>query len=358
MNNLKLSICIATLNRANFLADTLESIICQATDEVEIIILDGASTDNTREVVRRYQERFSRLRYFRQNTNMGVDHDFAEAVRLAQGEYCWLFSDDDLMKPGAITAALGGIKSQFALIIINAEVRNADLSAVLEPQRLSLEANRIYEPDETHCLLADVGNYLTFIGCVIIKRELWNERDKEKYYGSFFIHVGVIFQNPLPEKTLVVATPLISIRYGNALWLDKYFEVWMFKWPNLIWSFEQYPAEIRLRICRKEPWRRIRTLLLHRAKGTYKISAYLKWLEPRLDSFWTRAASKGIAYFPGRIANLIAFMYLSFYCPGSLELVDLINSPFYFCRLSQRRHVGSECQTRVTSTPGFQRNGL
>ena len=43
-----LSICIATYNRADFIGETLDSIIRQLTDEVEIVVVDGASTDATR----------------------------------------------------------------------------------------------------------------------------------------------------------------------------------------------------------------------------------------------------------------------------------------------------------------------
>src|SRR6266403_391920 len=197
MHKIKLSVCIATLNRGNLIGVTFESIIGQVTEQVEIVVLDGGSTDNTGEVVRRYQAAFPRLRYFPQSVNMGVDQDFAKAVDLSQGEYCWLFSDDDLMKPGAIQAVLDAIKGQYGLIIANAEVRNADLAKELELQRLPLSADRVYRSDESHQLLADVGDYLTFIGGVIIKRQLWNAREKQKYFGSFFVHAGVIFQSPL-----------------------------------------------------------------------------------------------------------------------------------------------------------------
>lgn len=333
MSDIRLSICIATRNRGTLIGATLESIICQATEQVEIVVLDGASTDSTGEVVRRHQAGFPRLRYFPQNVNMGVDQDFATTVELAQGEYCWLFSDDDLMKAGAIQAVLDAAAGQYGLIIANAEVRNIDLSRVLEPQRLPLKANRIYKSNESQHLLADAANYLTFIGCVIIKRQLWNAREREKYFGSFFVHAGVIFQSPIPQDTLVVAKPLISIRYGNAMWLDKYFEIWMFRWPELIWSFADFPDAVKLKVCRREPWRRLRTLLLHRAKGTYTIQTYRKWLERRLDSVWSRFKSRVIAYLPGRIANLLAILYFSALGerPGQpLELVDLRNSPFYY----------------------------
>jgi abequosyltransferase len=361
VNNIDLSFCIATRNRGTFIGATLETIICQATEQVEIVILDGASTDNTEEVVQRYRERFPRLHYYRQNVNLGVDHDFAEAVAMAHGEYCWLFTDDDLLKEGAIQAVLDAIKGQYGLIIANAEVQNADLSKVLQRQSLPLSEDRIYELGENDRLLAEVGNYLTFIGCVIIKRELWDARDKGKYFGSFFIHIGVIFQSPLPEDTLAIAKPLISIRYGNAMWLEKAFEIWMFKWPSLIWSFGHYPDAVKLQVCRKEPWRKIRTLLYHRANGNYTISAYRKWLEPRLESSWNRAASKAIAYLPGRIANLLVVIFLSLFCRRSgylLALADQVDSPFYFCRLRKRRPVVSERRSEMSLTPKSQGNDL
>jgi abequosyltransferase len=342
VNNISLSICIATHNRGTFIGATLESIICQATEQVEIVVLDGASTDNTGDVIRQYQERFPRLRYVRQNANMGVDHDFAEAVALAYGDYCWLFSDDDLFKPGAIRTVLTAIEGHYGLIIANAEVRNADLSKLLEPERLHMTADRTYKSNEGQRLLADVGNYLTFIGCVIIKRELWSAREKEKYFGSNFVHAGVIFQGPLPDGTLAIAKPLIAARYGNASWQRKHFEIWMFKWPNLIWSFADYPDSVKLQVCCREPWRRIGTLLHHRAKGTYTINGYIDWLEPRLESPWTRAVCKAIAYLPGRVANFLGLLYYGVFYHQSerrVVLADLMDSPFCFWRLrKQRRH--------------------
>lgn len=330
---------MATRNRGGFIGATLESIICQATDEVEIVVLDGASTDNTEEVIRRYQERIPRLRYFRQETNMGIDRDFAKAVALAHGEYCWLFCDDDLLKPGAIRVVLDAIKDGYALIIANGEVRNADLSKLLEPKRLPIKKNRIYKSSESQLLLSDTVDYLSFIGCVIIKRQLWDTREKEKYFGSCFIHVGIIFQQPLPGDALAIAEPLVSIRYANASWLGRYFEIWMFKWPNLIWSFADFPDAVKCQVCSKEPWRSPTTLLLFRAKGAYTKREYAEWLKPRLGSYWARVLSRVTAFFPGRAANLFFFIYFSiFRRPSSrlLILLDLANSPFCFWRMPGR----------------------
>ena len=344
MNQIKISICMATRNRGAFIGATLESIICQAGDQVEIVVLDGASTDNTGEIVRLYQERFPRLRYFRQEANMGIDRDFAKAVDLAHGDYCWLFCDDDLFKPGAIRVVLEAVKNDYALIIAESEIWNADMSQLLLPKRTVLKTNRVYRSNENDLLLADVGDYLSFIGGVIIKRQLWATREKEKYFGSCFIHMGIIFQRPLPGDALVISEPLISIRYGNASWLGKSFEIFMFNWPRLIWSFVDFPDSAKSRVCSKEPWRSFKTLLHLRAKGAYTKTEYRGLLEPRLESRWARLMSKACAYFPGRAANLLAFIYYSILSrPSSLPviLLDLKNSPFCFWRLSVRHRASS-----------------
>src|SRR5262245_4495007 len=102
----KLSICIGTFNRAEFLEATLQSIISQATSECEIVVSNNASTDDTDRVVAEYASRFGGLRYIKQGTNLGFDRNFDAAVETARGEYCWLFSDDDVMKPGALAGVL------------------------------------------------------------------------------------------------------------------------------------------------------------------------------------------------------------------------------------------------------------
>lgn len=335
-----LSICIATYNRGAFIGETLESILAQASDDVEIVVLDGGSTDNTGHVIRHYETSFPRLRWIRQDEKKGIDHDFAEAVRFAKGEYCWLFSDDDVLMPGAIKTVLAEMKKGYSVIIANSEVRDAKLSNLLESRKLAFVHDRIYPPQETEHLLLDCGRYMSFIGCVIIKKELWEKREKERYFGSYFVHVAVIFQSQLPEPALVIAKPIVSIRYGNAMWFAKYFEIWMFKWPNLIWSLPGYSDDVKRRVCPKEPWRNIARLFMHRAKGAYTISRYCEWLEPRLGSYWARSLSKAVAYLPGGIANFMGLVYYTMFSRNPARLLvraDMVNSPFYCWAWRKRR---------------------
>jgi len=93
----KLSICIPTYNRADYIGETLSSIISQSGDDIEIVIVDGASTDNTEGVVNEFQGRFENIHYHREKKNNGVDADLAKSVALAQGEYCWLMLSEFVM---------------------------------------------------------------------------------------------------------------------------------------------------------------------------------------------------------------------------------------------------------------------
>ena len=342
----KLSFCIPTLNRGSLIGRTLESVVSQATDEVEILIVDGGSNDNTKDVVSKFQRDFPSLRYVCSNaqnsdansvapSGAGFDRDCSLAVALAQGEYCWLFADDDVLKPGAIQKVLDATRDQYELIVVNAEVRSADLSQMLEASRVRLTADRVYTPTEWENLFADTAGYLSFVGGVVVKRQVWNARQQEPYMGTGFIHFGVLFQSPLHGNALVIAEPLIEIRYGDALYMrtSRYFEIWMFTWPNLIWSLPSLSESSKRRLCPREPWRDKKTLLHFRARGAFSTQEYDGWLKQRLDSRWDRLAARLIAGFPGSVLNFLAILryFLFGGMPGEC-LVDLVKSPFYFAR--------------------------
>ncbi len=94
---IKLSICIPTYNFADFIGETLQSIADQLDDRVEVVVVDGASTDNTGDVVRTFTNTYPNIRYHLLEEKGGIDVDMARSVELARGEFCWLFSSDDVM---------------------------------------------------------------------------------------------------------------------------------------------------------------------------------------------------------------------------------------------------------------------
>jgi len=328
--SIKLSICIATRNRGGFIGETLESIAAQCTSAVEIVVLDGASSDNTEQVVRALQETVPTLRYFRQEKNGGVDRDYDAVVGLALGDYCWLMSDDDLLMHGAVDTVLRAIEHSYSLIVVNTEIRTFDFSELIDGNRLNLFDDRIYSTSQFAALFEDISGHLGYIGAVVIRRDLWEARAREPYYGSYFIHVGVIFQMTLPHDTLVISQPLISIRFGNTQWRPKEFEIRMIRWTELVSSLSAVPPSVRVHCYRSDPWRSVKSLMFYRAKGTYDLNDYRRWIKPRLASHWDRAKACAVACFPGPLANLIGLIYCSFeYHDSAIHYLDMKASRFF-----------------------------
>lgn len=310
MNPPLLSICIATYNRVEFIGETLDSIIPQLTDEVEIVVVDGASTDATRTVMERYAADCPRLRYVRLPEKGGVDQDFCKTVEYALGEYCWLFSDDDLFKPGAVRRVLDELRNGRCLVIVNAEVMDHDFSTLLQPSMFDNREDEIYGADELEELFRRIVPGISFIGCVVIRRETWLERNHACYFGTEFIHVGVIFQEPLPGSACVISQPYISIRYGNAQWTSRSFEVFMVKWPHIIWSLDRISAQAKRKRVKPEPWRRLKTLRFYRAVGSYSRDMYEKIIAPSNASGPWKLAALAISLLPQPACNAYMLWYL------------------------------------------------
>ena len=302
----QLSICIATYNRAAFIGETLESIIPQLTDEVEIVIVDGASTDNTEDVVRSYLSRDERIRYERLPVKGGVDQDFCLVVEHARGRYCWLFPDDDLLRPTAVQTVLAKIREGFSLIVVNAQAKTPDFSETLIERFLAIDADVAIRPGDMDQLFERTASYLSFIGGVVIFRSLWLERDVKTYWGTEFVHVGVIFQAPLPGPALLVAEPLITIRYGNAQWTSRTFSIWMMKWPQLLWSFPTVSARAKQLVMPREPWRNLKEILYYRAIGAFGFKEFVALSQQNVSTWWWKLGALCIALLPGIVVNRVS----------------------------------------------------
>jgi glycosyltransferase involved in cell wall biosynthesis len=323
----RLSICIATLNRGAFIGETLDSIVRQLRDNTEVVIVDGASKDNTAEIVGRYAQSDPRVRYVRLPVNSGVDQDYDKAVDHARGEYCWLMTDDDLLKPGAVDRVLGALDGRAELVVVNTEVRTVDFRGALRDALIANTQDVEYSSADADRLFIDTAHALSFIGCVVVLRSFWLSRDRVPYYGSLFIHVGVIFQGPTP-RARVIREPLISIRYGNAMWTPRGFEIWMFKWPSLVWSFRSVSSSAKSCICAREPWRQLRKLWLYRSIGGYGRGEYQRYLAGTPMTWFMRLLSRGIANIPMIFANMVSSLYCGLFArQARMNIYDLSRSP-------------------------------
>lgn len=87
------SIIIPTYNRAKFIAKAIESVIKQTYENWELIVIDDASTDNTKDLVSSFND--NRIRYERNSINLERSASRNKGIELSWGEYiCFLDSDD------------------------------------------------------------------------------------------------------------------------------------------------------------------------------------------------------------------------------------------------------------------------
>jgi glycosyltransferase involved in cell wall biosynthesis len=90
-----LSIGLPVYNDDRFLSQTLDCLLSQSYRDFELIICDNASTDKTAEICRSYAGRDSRIRYHRNETNLGVSRNFNLSFHLSRGKYFkWAAAND------------------------------------------------------------------------------------------------------------------------------------------------------------------------------------------------------------------------------------------------------------------------
>lgn len=95
MDNPKVSVCISTYNRCNFLRYAVQSVFNQTFSDWELIICDDGSTDGTSDLINLMRE--ERLRYIRHPTNIGKSNNMRSGFEAARGLYFAKFDDDDCL---------------------------------------------------------------------------------------------------------------------------------------------------------------------------------------------------------------------------------------------------------------------
>lgn len=112
------SVCIPTYNHANVVADALRSAMAQTYDSVEILVIDNASTDTTSQVVADVAGGDARVRYVRNETNLGMVGNFSACIFAARGNYIKFLCADDLLMPDCVVAMVDAFESHPETVLV------------------------------------------------------------------------------------------------------------------------------------------------------------------------------------------------------------------------------------------------
>lgn len=94
MNNPKISVLMPVYNAEKFLNESIDSILNQTYKDFEFLIINDASTDNSKEIILSYKD--PRIRYFENKKNLGVAKTLNRGLRLAKGKYVARMDADDI----------------------------------------------------------------------------------------------------------------------------------------------------------------------------------------------------------------------------------------------------------------------
>ena len=97
---IKFSICIPNYNYEKYLGETIQSVLEQTYPDLEIVVMDNASTDRSIELVRSFKD--TRIRLFSNQSNVGFAPNLDRAAANASNPFVIMLSSDDLMRPTAL----------------------------------------------------------------------------------------------------------------------------------------------------------------------------------------------------------------------------------------------------------------
>jgi abequosyltransferase len=195
---IQLSICIPTYNFGKFIGQTLDSILPNLRDGVEVVILDGGSTDDTAVIVEKRQREFPQIKYHRQEFRGGIDRDIAKVVNLANGKYCWLFSADDIMMSNAVDKVINSIQSNVDVYLCEQTLCNYEM-----------------QPMKEHPIFYNITSPETFyLGDAVQRQRYFSEARTSEAFFSFLS--GPIFRRDVWERANGIPESFYDTCWGLA----------------------------------------------------------------------------------------------------------------------------------------------
>jgi len=106
------SVIIPAYNRAHLIGRAIKSVLNQAYQDFELIIIDDCSTDNTDEVVREFQKKDNRIIYLKHDQNKGGSAARNTGIKVSKSEYIAFLDSDDEWLPEKLEIQMEAILKQ------------------------------------------------------------------------------------------------------------------------------------------------------------------------------------------------------------------------------------------------------
>lgn len=216
-----LTIAIPTYNRAIYLEQLLHSLIRQLSDyqdKVELLVVDNASSDNTSEIVNTFAQQH-RLRYIKNDTNIGPDNNFIKCFSEAKGKYVLLFGDDDLFLEGSL-AYLVNVLSSGDYGLVHLKVLSFNNEAPITDMSIR-ETGGGFKIDNISEFMSLVHINTTFISANVVNKAFFQLPIQDVFLRSNLVQMAWTFNAALSAKSnYFIGDQIIAGRLFNSSGYD------------------------------------------------------------------------------------------------------------------------------------------
>lgn len=190
----KVSIILPIYNVAPYLDETFQSIISQSLKDIEIIAVNDGSTDNSEEIIRKYQQQDDRIKSFFQE-NQGLSGARNTALQYVTGKYIYMMDSDDILSsPDALQECYEyAEKNQADFIFFDAErFTDKDYKHISDIQRTHLvDENKKYDGEYLLNLMLDNRIHNSVVWLLLINTAFLNKLGISFYPG--ILHEDELF---------------------------------------------------------------------------------------------------------------------------------------------------------------------
>lgn len=228
-----LSICIPTYNRKKFLERSINALLPQLCDKLEVLISNNCSPDDTDEYCKTLD---SRIIYHKQPENIGSDGNFLWLMDNAKGKYIILLSDDDYLEDGAVTRLINFLNGkEIGLGIINSrsQMKDGRITDLLYGVGEDIE----FSEEEISDFLETIGVQLTFISGLVFNRDLLKKvQDKKQFNNTNLLQTCVAFKClEFNKKTALIKTVACVAENENSSGYNFY-KVFVKNWHDVLFK--------------------------------------------------------------------------------------------------------------------------
>jgi glycosyltransferase involved in cell wall biosynthesis len=211
----KVSVCIPVYNGSAYIAESINSVLAQTYTDFQLIVCDNCSTDNTEEIVRSFHD--PRLRYVRNDENLGLVGNANRCLELSKGEYICIWHHDDVMLPDNLRRKVHLLDEHPEVGFVHSNLILIDDSGKTVASEIWEASSRLDYIENGLTLLTKYFSKLSlgarlFIGAVLARRICY---EKVGGFNPKFPHCNdseMWMRMMLFYKVACIGTPLVKYR--------------------------------------------------------------------------------------------------------------------------------------------------